>query len=243
MFLSRKAFIGPLPNFQIERKSIEVTNNHKCLGLSIDSSLSWQLHTRKLSKDFNVKVKKLFLMRFMNQHNLSNIYFKGILPSVLYCIGIWGNCEPSLLKDIENIHIKAARFICKIKKTVPDTEVIKLCKWKSITWYYKRRVACITYNLYNENLPPPLLSLIKKRFVRSTRRKNQIEQPNFKTKRYKSSFRYRASLIWNNIPDEIKEKSYDAFKIELKRNEKLLDSILIGTITSGKALDEAFIYY
>ena len=89
-------------------------------------------------------------MRFLKQVDLEKIYFKGILPSVLYCITIWGNCSNSLMQEVNNIHIKAARFIFRIKKTVSDQEILDKYQRYSISWYYKRRVACITYNLYSD---------------------------------------------------------------------------------------------
>ena len=37
--------------------------------------------------------------------------FQSIIPSVLYCIAIWGSCTKSIMFKINNIHLKAARFI------------------------------------------------------------------------------------------------------------------------------------
>ena len=42
-----------------------------------------------------------------------NIYFEGILPSITYSISLWGSSNS--LQALEEIHIKAARFIFYIK--------------------------------------------------------------------------------------------------------------------------------
>ena len=47
------------------------------------------------------------------------IYFRGILPSAMYGIGIWGSCSPSLLQELEKVHRRAACIIHKIPKQVP----------------------------------------------------------------------------------------------------------------------------
>ena len=129
MLMSKNPFIGPYQNLSICNKIVEVIKLTKCLGITID-----------------VKVKKLYQMRGMPKSTLSTIYFQGILPSVLYVILIWGNCSNALISTIENIHIRAARFIHRIKKTVPDIYVLSQAKWKLFTIIRRAlRVKCIRY--------------------------------------------------------------------------------------------------
>jgi hypothetical protein len=90
-------------------------------------------------------------MRFLRPNILQEIYFKGVLPSVLYAIPVWGNCSPSLMEEINSIHVKAARFVRKVKKSVIDHDVLTKADWHPICWYYKRRVACIIYQLYHND--------------------------------------------------------------------------------------------
>lgn len=244
MFMSRKQFIGPYPHFKLNENTISVTSSTKCLGLIIDNKLSWNDQVHKVCKDFRSKVKKLYSMRFMEPGDLKSIYFGGILPSVLYGISVWGNSSSTLMKPIESIHLKAARFIGRIKKNVSDETVLKTCNWKQVSWYYKRRVACLTYNIYNELSPSPLASLVEKRSTTRCTRKNMlIKQPQFKTIRYKTSFRYRASVLWNNLADDIKRKSYETFKLDLTKDVSILNQIQFQTFISGKALDDAYEYY
>jgi len=58
-----------------------------------------------------------------------------------------------MLKKIYRTHIKAARFIQQIKKSVPDQDILDSVNWRSIPWYCKRRTACITHKLYHEADP------------------------------------------------------------------------------------------
>jgi len=51
------------------------------------------------------------------------------IRTIWYCRG---NCAPNLLNDIENIHMKAARYIRRIKKRVHDREVLPVAHWISI---------------------------------------------------------------------------------------------------------------
>jgi hypothetical protein len=51
MFLSRKSFIGPMPNFTLYSISIQVLTTAKCLGVTIDNKLSWSTHISKLKNN------------------------------------------------------------------------------------------------------------------------------------------------------------------------------------------------
>jgi len=195
----------------------KVTSNVKCLGLTIDNKLTWKAHTSKICKNFNTKLKSLYKMRFLNQINLKEIYFKGILPSILYCIAVWGGCSNVEMQKINRIHIKAARFIQRIKKSVPDHDILDNVNWRSIPWYCKRRTACITHKLYHEADPNKDI-ITKKTSARTLRNNLQIEKQRFNSVKYKNSFNYRCATIWNNIPDRIKRLDYDAFKSYITRN-------------------------
>ena len=92
----------------------------------------------------------------------------GISPSVLYGILIWGNCATHLLDDVEKIHIKAARFIEKIKKSVKDSDVLARAKWKPLDYYYKKHMICKTYKIYNDLSSPLLQKFITKSKNRKT---------------------------------------------------------------------------
>ena len=204
--------------------------------------MKWDVHVRKVTKSFSVKVKKLYQMRGMPKSTLSTIYFQGILPSVLYGILIWGNCSNALLSSIEKVHIRAARFIHRIKKSVPDIYVLSSVKWKEIIYYYKKSIACKVYKIYN-NLSSPLLSgLIKKSTARGNRNSFKIDQGNFTFVDYKQSFTYRAAIVWNNIPGSIREiKTYNAFKKALTKSD-CLDKINFN-MTGRALLYKDYIYY
>lgn len=235
LIISKKSFIGPHMNVEIMNKSVKIVNSSRCLGVTIDNELKWDTHIQNTCKSFSNKVKKLFQMRQMPKSTLSSIYFQGILPSVLYGIVVWGNCSPALMNNIEKIHIRAARFIHRLKRTVPDTSVISLVKWLPIVNYYKRNLACKTYKIYNE-LASPLLSnlVLKNKSRRGTRNLYKLNLPSFKYVDFKRSFIYRAAIVWNNLPNHIREKeSFSCFKSSLKKSD-ILEKINFNI--TGRAL-------
>lgn len=244
MILSKSKFIGPMPKLEVKGKEVKIVKSSKCLGLTIDNNLSWDLHVSHVCRSFRAKIKKLYHMRKMSKNILHTIYFQGILPSVLYCIIIWGNCSNYLMESIERIHIQAARFINRVKKNVTDNYVLQNCNWKTITYYYKRSIACKTYKIFNKLSSPILERYINKaNSNQSTRNKQRLTLPNFKNTAYKNSFSYRSPIVWNNIPNNIREKpSIDSFKLSL--SSEILDQINFGTNSTGRAREHSdFIYF
>ena len=179
-------------------------------------------------------------MRSMSTETLKTIYFQGILPSVLYGILIWG-C--SNLSNINTIHIRAARFIMKIKKNTSDAEVLRIANWKPMEFYYKKSIACKCYKIYNNLSPPLLQTLIEKSETRLTRNQFKLDVPRYRYARFKKSFTYRAPNVWNNLPNATREKSsFDLFKKWLKESD--LSKIKFGMSGTGRsAYNNEYIYY
>ena len=174
MVLSKERTFGPRQTIKINGKYIDTVENYKCLGITLDNNLSYEAHISNICKFFSAKVKKLYNMRSMSTETLKTIYFQGILPSVLYGILIWG-C--SNLSNINTIHIRAARFIMKIKKNTSDAEVLRIANWKPMEFYYKKSIACKCYKIYNNLSPPLLQNLIEKSETRSTRNQFKLDCP------------------------------------------------------------------
>ena len=178
----------------------------------------------------------------MPKSTLSTIYLQGILPSVLYGIVIWGNCAPTLMNSIEKIHTRAARYIHRVKKSTPNTEIMKLVNWSSIETYYKRSLVCKAYKIYNNLSSPLLKNLISKtKSRRETRNLFKVDLPTFKYIDFKRSFSFRAAIAWNNTPNHIREKdSFDCFKYALRKSD-ILDKINFNL--TGRALLSADYVY
>ena len=68
-----------------------------CLGVVIDSRLSWQPQITAVCKSFSRKVKNLTQLRVLPRRVLEAIYFRTIVPSVTYFVLVFGNLYPLLV--------------------------------------------------------------------------------------------------------------------------------------------------
>jgi len=152
-----------------------------------------------------MKIAVLRRINFLPTSILQTIYFKTVLPSVLYGIVIWGSCSPTLMEDIERAHIRATKLIYKLPKDTNANEFTKLKGWYPISYYYTKRLLVETYKAYHGSNIKVLNNLIKKKNTSYNLRKTMnIELPSPRTEIGRLSFRHRAALAWNALPDSIR---------------------------------------
>ena len=120
--------------------------------------------------------------------------FEGILPSVTYCISVWGNYSDHLMHKLESIHILAARFINRLNKSIPDSEKSPQKLQMDIACVYLQTIlACLCYQAYNNLAPEAICDLVTKNVNGAgpnTRNDNNL--PNFNKMSIKKAFTYRA---------------------------------------------------
>ena len=140
-------------------------------------------------------------------------------------IALWGSSKS--LQTLEDIHIRAARFIFNIKESTLSTEVLAMTKWKSLSYIYKVRIATISYQAFYNRAPAGISSLFTKHSPLRNLRDNlklYVQRP--KSDFLRSSFCHRASILWNNLPMYLKSKpSVISFKSALKAKSNILDKI------------------
>ena len=225
MLLSKSRFIGPLQKICLGQNELSFVSKATCLGILIDNKLSWSPHIKSLSKRFSARVKKLKHLKGLDNRLLESIYFKGIIPSIAYSIALWGSSKS--LQTLEDIHIGAARFIFNLKESTPNTEVLAATKWKSLSYFYKKRIATISYQAFYNRAPAAISSLFTKHSPLRNLRDNLklfVQRPKSDFRR--SSFSHHASVLWNNLPVYLKSKpNIVSFKSALKAKSDILDKI------------------
>ena len=213
----------------------------------VDTKLNWKSQIDNVSSDLSSKLKKLRRIKSLPPLTLETIYFKGILPSALYGIAVWGSCTPETLQNLENVHIRAARLIHKIHPSIPKTDVLQIANWKSVGYMYKRRVACLTHQaLYDKELPADIQDITT---ILSTTRnmrdnlKLALQRP--KSEYGRKTFKHRAAIIWNTLPESLKRmENYSTIKKYLIRHSRTLDGTTFGdsAVIKNKNIDSFYHY-
>ena len=116
----------------------------KCFGVTIDDKRSWSQHITSARSAFNAEIKMLRRINFLPTSILETFCYKIVIPSVLYGIVIWRSGPK--LKDVEMIHIRAARLIHKLPNGFKDRDILSKVGWMPLEYFYKVRILTITHN-------------------------------------------------------------------------------------------------
>ena len=127
---------------------------------------------------------------------------------------VWGTCSPSLMKDIERIHVRAAKIIHYLPKHV---------KWDKIENIYKRKFLSKMHKIFYGECPEVLKSHFtqgskldkeRKHFTIPIQKKSNINKV------------YRGPLLWNSLPLNIRLiENFHTFKRSLKRAKESIKTV------------------
>ena len=84
MLIYRESFTGPLPPIYLGGNNLEWVTHSRLLGVIIDHKLSYSKHVKELKGSFANRLTLIKKSRFLPKQDLSNLYFKVIIPAVTY---------------------------------------------------------------------------------------------------------------------------------------------------------------
>ena len=154
MVLNRNSFCGPLKPVTLGDKILSYVYSSVCLGVVIDSKLSWQPQITAVCKSFSRKVKNLKRLRVLPRRVLEAIYFRSIVPSVTYGVLVGRTCTLSLLCDVELILLRAAKIIHGLAEV--NMETLKRIHWQPLTNVYNLKLTSLMYSAYYGFIPKPI---------------------------------------------------------------------------------------
>ena len=125
-------------------------------GVIIDSKLSWQPQITAVCKSFSRKVKHLKRLRVLPKKVLETIYFRSTTHGML----VWGTCSPTLLHNVELIHLRAAKIIHGLAEV--NMETLKHIHWQPLTNVYKLKLISLMYLVHHGLTPKPICDLFHK---------------------------------------------------------------------------------
>ena len=67
-------------------------------------------------------------------------------------MAVWGSCSDNLMKDLELIHLRAARLIHKLPREMEDETVLMNASWMPLNFYCSRILNITHRAFYNLEL-------------------------------------------------------------------------------------------
>ena len=132
--LMRGQFVGPLQAVSLGNSVVTQVKSTRCLGVEIDSDLTWNDHVKELIKSFLQKLNLLRSLYFLPTTARADFYFKVILPSVTYGLDWY----------------------------TPSDQVLAQSKWPTVEDFYECRLLMLVHNCFYNFLPVPIMKLFTK---------------------------------------------------------------------------------
>ena len=109
---------------------------------------------------------------------------------------------------------RASKFIFKLSRNSNVDQLIKLKGWNNLSFYCTKKLLVEAYKSYNRCYTNALNDLVRLKQPSHCKRKSMnIEFPSPKSEIGRLTFRHRAAIAWNSLPDSIKKSSsLDCFK-------------------------------
>ena len=228
MILHRGRFTGPLKELTLAQHTIKWVTHSSLLGVSIDDQLNWSHHVSVVKKGFVNKLNLLKRSRFLPKNMLLDLYFRVIMPSIIYGISVWGgltNKEGFMALDA--LHCRAARIIFGLPWEMSNADVMKKANWSSLAFMYKISLAKLMYKIYNNLTPDAMSAIIKnndniKRY--QLRKKLKIDVPRFNTNYMRNSVARRGAIVWNTLVPQLNDdiENVKKYAIMARRSKTLL---------------------
>ena len=184
---------------------MKLVTSSRCLGVQLDHELKWGNHFNSLIKSYTKKLSLLRSIYFLPLKPRTDLYFKVILPSIMYGIAVWGSCSKTHFTELEKIHVRAAKIIFKLDSYIPSAEVLSSVKWPSLENIYTTRTLVLAHSVFYCNVPSQVQNIFAKYHCKyDLRGGNCFALPKPKTNFLLKSVHYRAAKRWNSLPNHLR---------------------------------------
>ena len=143
-----------------------------------------------------------------------------VISKFIYLVQIWGGTSEFLISLLQKLQNQAARLVTKLDWRTPVSTLLRQCGWLSIQQLYAYHSLVQILKVKSEKRPEYINEKFSKGFGHHTRlsSNNCIRiQNHISSDLGKQNFTYKAALLWNKLPPNIKQCStLKKFKISLK---------------------------
>ena len=222
--------IGSKKKISAHELSVHINNNpvhnvksFKCLGVTIDETLSWNQHVEYVKKTVSSKLAMLKRIRdCVTQKHMHTLILSLVMPSLDYCCTVWGDRYASHNTALNKCLKRAARIILKCDFQTPSADMFKKLDWLAYPERVKYKKAVLVFKSINSLAPQYMASLFTPHVqIRETRQSAEktLKIPFARKESYASSFAVTGAEIWNNLSAHLRTmSSVSLFKSALRQS-------------------------
>ena len=218
LIFSRKRIEIDHPVILFKNIPVKKVNEHKHLGIILDSKLSFSAHIKSVISKTGKGIGLLkFLSKYLPRHTLSELYKFYVQPHLDYCDVIYHTpakvCEfsqnivlPNLMEKLESVQYSAALAVTGTWRGTSREKLYAELGWERLSCRRWSRRLMLFYEIINnltseytmDPIPPIQQSLY------SLRSQDVIGRIKSRTENFKSSFYPKCLSEWNKLEPELR---------------------------------------
>lgn len=213
---------SPNIKIQIEGTIVEIINETKNLGLTIDTDLRFKSHINNCVRKAYCNLKNIYSNKeLLDKKTIKLLCEALVLSHFAYCDIIYGPCiDAQTSRRIQKVQNSCTRLICGIRRGEHISHMISAINWLNMSNRRFLHSSVFFHRLIKMKTPPYLYNKIKFRtdiHNINIRRKSLITPPAHKTAIYERSFTYTVAKIYNAIPAVMRKSGINKFKFDMKK--------------------------
>ena len=203
--------------------SISPVQSAKILGITLDSSLTWEDHVSVIVKRcYCVLIGLAGVQRRIPRETKRLLIEALVFPHLRYCISVWGSCTATQKRRLQKCINFGARIVTGLGYREHVTETLRELGWNRIEKMVTEHDVRVIYRLVHDaGASEVMRSRITRRSDVSARETRatvdgRLEVPRARTEFARRSFCVRAVRAWNELPGDVRRSStFATFKNRL----------------------------
>ena len=213
----QKHQLGPLSlKLSLNDNAIKQVEEHRLLGLTVDSMLQWKPHVHNICKSVSRNLFMLAKLRYLTNTDTRKIFFNAhIRPHIDYVSTVWDGSSDALLKRLNSLHRRGAKLILNNPSLSTDQKLRNL-DILPLSKHFIFNKGVFMYKLLRQSAPEYLKTLFTAANSRNSRLAQALSVPYPRLDIFKNSLAYSGSCLWNSLPASIRNaQSLSSFKVSL----------------------------
>uniref|UniRef100_A0A8C5R1E4 Reverse transcriptase domain-containing protein n=1 Tax=Leptobrachium leishanense TaxID=445787 RepID=A0A8C5R1E4_9ANUR len=215
---------SPPPDFSITVEGITISpsNQVRCLGVTLDSALSFIPHIKSLSSSCRYQLRNISRIRpFLTAVTTKQLIHALVISRLDYCNNLLSGLPLSRLSPIQSILNASARLIHLTRRSVSAAPLCESLHWLPIHCRIKFKILILNYKTLTNSAPHYLSSLITKYTPARSLRSNsdlRLASPRITSSHDRlQDFSRAAPTLWNALPRTVRlSPNFSSFKRSLK---------------------------
>ena len=182
------------------------------LSLLIDQNLSWKYHIDFICSKISRLIGLLWRIRSnLDKATMMLFYNSYILPHLDYAVNILGGAAKCYVNKLQVLQNRVARIILNENYDTSSHALLNRLMWMSVRQGYAYQTYILLFKVFHNTVPANLNCFVLKENIynyrASTKSRNIM----------KTSFAYNGSVLWNNLPTDLRcIDNFNIFKKVLK---------------------------